>query len=55
VDYVPEATLTFDMQNADGSPLAAADIVTRTATVLKDRFATICTVAQAVERMARGE
>lgn len=53
VDYVPEATLTFDMQNADGSTLAAADIVTRTATVLKDRFATICTVAQAVERMAR--
>jgi nicotinamidase-related amidase len=55
VDYVPEATLTFDMQNADGSTLAAADIVTRTATVLKDRFATICTVAQAVERMARDQ
>jgi nicotinamidase-related amidase len=55
VDYVPDATLTFDMQNADGSTLSAADIRQRTATVLKDRFATICGVAQAVERMARAE
>lgn len=54
VDYVTDATLTFDMKNEDGSTLTAADIKTRTATVLKDRFATICTVAQAVERMARG-
>ena len=54
VDYVPEATLTFDMKNEDGSTLTAADIRTRTATVLKDRFATICTASQAVERMARG-
>ena len=53
VDYVTDATLTWDMRNEDGSQLSAADIRKRTATVLKDRFATICTVAQAVERMAR--
>jgi nicotinamidase-related amidase len=52
VDYVAEATLTFDMQHLDGSPLPAADIVARTTAVLKDRFATICTVEQALERAA---
>ncbi|RQP26371.1 isochorismatase family protein [Piscinibacter terrae] len=50
VDYVAEATLTFDMQYADGSPLPAADIVARTCAVLKDRFATICTVEEALQR-----
>ena len=50
VDYVPDATLTYDMRQPDGSPLSAADIKARTATVLKDRFATICTVEQAVQR-----
>ena len=55
VDYVTDATLTFDMQNEDGTTLTAADIRKRTATVLKDRFATICSVPQAIERMARGE
>lgn len=53
VDYVTDATLTFDMKNEDGSTLAAADVKQRTATVLKDRFAAICTVPQAIERMAR--
>ncbi|TAG26867.1 MAG: isochorismatase family protein [Burkholderiales bacterium] len=48
VEYVTDATLTFDMQNADGSPLSAADIKTRTATVLDRRFARVCTVAQAL-------
>jgi nicotinamidase-related amidase len=48
VDYVLDATLTFDMQNADGSTLSAADIKTRTATVLDGRFARICTVDQAL-------
>lgn len=52
VDYVAEATLTFDMQHLDGSPLPAADIVARTCAVLKDRFATICTVEEAVARAA---
>lgn len=50
VDFVPHATLTWDMHNADGSPLSAGDIKARTATVLKDRFATICTAEQALLR-----
>lgn len=45
-----EATLTFDMQHEDGTPLPAAAIKARTAAVLKDRFATIRTVAQAIDR-----
>lgn len=52
VDYVTEATLTFDMNLDDGSPLPAADIKARTAAVLKDRFARICTAAQAIDRLA---
>jgi nicotinamidase-related amidase len=50
VDFVPEATLTFDMRHLDGSPLASADIVARTTAVLTGRFATICSVEQALER-----
>jgi hypothetical protein len=38
------------MLQPDGRPLSAADIKARTATVLAGRFATICTVAQALER-----
>ncbi|RYF25437.1 MAG: isochorismatase family protein [Comamonadaceae bacterium] len=52
VDYVTDATLTFDMQQPDGSPLSAADIKARTATVLADRFATLCTVQQALDKVA---
>ena len=52
VDFVPEATLTFDMVQPDGRLLSAADIQSRTATVLKDRFAHICGVAEAVERLS---
>lgn len=52
VDYVTEATLTFDMQNEDGSTLTAEQIKTRTATVLRDRFARIATVAQVADRLA---
>lgn len=50
VDFVTDATLTFDMQLESGAPLLAADIKARTATVLKGRFATLCSVAQALER-----
>jgi nicotinamidase-related amidase len=53
VDFVAEATLTFDMKHLDGSPLRAADIVARTTAVLTGRFATICTVEQALERTQR--
>jgi nicotinamidase-related amidase len=49
VDYVLDATLTFDMQLADGLPFAAADIKARTAAVLKDRFARVCSVADALQ------
>lgn len=52
VDYVTEATLTFDMVQSDGSPLSAADITTRTATVLNGRFATVCTVEDVLARAA---
>jgi nicotinamidase-related amidase len=50
VDYVAEATLTFDMRHLDGSPLLARDIVARTTAVLANRFATICAAEQALER-----
>jgi len=50
VDYVVDATLTFDMLQPNGQPLSAADIKARTTTVLADRFATLCTVAQALAR-----
>jgi nicotinamidase-related amidase len=51
VDFVADATLTFDMRQPDGRPLAAAEIRARTATVLDGRFATVCSVAQALGRI----
>jgi len=53
VDYCLDATLTWDMQQLDGSTLRAADIKTRTATVLKDRFASICSPTEALARAAQ--
>ncbi|RZL62531.1 MAG: isochorismatase family protein [Variovorax sp.] len=50
VDYVLDATLTWDMVQPDGRPLSAADIKARTATVLEGRFARICSVDEALER-----
>lgn len=50
VDYVTDATLTFDMQHEDGSPLPASAIKARTAAVLKGRFATLCSVDEALRR-----
>jgi nicotinamidase-related amidase len=50
VDFVPEATLTFDMRTPGGATLTAAAIRERTETVLAGRFATLCTAAQALER-----
>ena len=50
VDFVLSATMTWDMQQPDGSPLSGADIKARTAAVLADRFATICSVEQALDR-----
>lgn len=50
VDYVTEATLTFAMTQPDGSVLSPRDLMLRTETVLKDRFAAIATVEEALER-----
>ena len=50
IDFVSEATLTFDMATPDGGRLSAAQIRQRTDTVLAGRFATLCSVAQALER-----
>ncbi len=52
VDFVTEATHTFDMQHEDGSAFTAADIRVRTATVLRDRFARVCSVAEVATRLA---
>jgi nicotinamidase-related amidase len=52
VDFCTDATLTWDMRHLDGSVLSAADIMARTAAVLKDRFATICTVPEAIARLS---
>jgi len=52
IDYVTDATHTFDMVQPDGSPLNVADIKSRTATVLSGRFATLCTVELALARAA---
>lgn len=52
VDYAIDATLTFDMRQPDGQPLSAHDIKIRTATVLQDRFARVCSVAQAMGAQA---
>jgi len=38
------------MPQPDGQSLAAADIKARTAAVLDGRFATVCSVAQALQR-----
>ena len=50
VDFVSSATLTFDMEMPGGGVLRADDIVRRTETVLQGRFATLCTVDEAVRR-----
>ncbi len=50
VDFVSPATLSFDMDIPGGGILAADDIVLRSEVVLRDRFATICGVEQALER-----
>lgn len=52
VDFVSEATLTFDMRSPAGALLDAAAIRERTETVLAGRFATVCDVATALARAA---
>ncbi|MDR3437477.1 isochorismatase family protein [Telmatospirillum sp.] len=48
VDYVGEATLTFPMTNPLGQVFSPADIRTRTELVLRDRFARIASVEEAL-------
>ena len=50
VDFVGDATLTFDMTTPSGRTLTAAEIRERTETVLVNRFATLATVDQALAR-----
>ena len=50
VDYVGDATLTFDMTTPAGRTLTAAEIRERTETVLANRFATLATVDEALAR-----
>lgn len=52
VDFVTDATLTFEMRTPAGRVLSTADIRERTETVLAGRFATICTVKEALQRTA---
>ena len=52
VDFVTDATLTWDMAQPDGCTLPAADIKARTATVLAGRFATLRTVDEALAAAA---
>jgi nicotinamidase-related amidase len=53
VDFVTDATHTFDMTQPDGSPLPVALIKARTAAVLQDRFCTLCSVDEALSRAER--
>jgi nicotinamidase-related amidase len=53
VDYALDATLTWDMQQPDGETLSAADIKMRTATVLQERFANVCSVQTVLAQIAQ--
>lgn len=55
VDYVVDATLTWDMLQPDGQTLNAADIKIRTATVLHGRFATVCNAQTALSRISQSQ
>jgi nicotinamidase-related amidase len=50
VDFVSPATLTFAMTHPDGRTFSATQIRERTELVLHGRFATVCTVDDALTR-----
>ncbi len=50
VDFVTEATHTFDMPDTEGRLLTVEQIRHRTAAVLDGRFAQVCSVAEATAR-----
>lgn len=51
VQFILDATLTFDMMQANGKTLSASDIQSRTATVLQDRFADIINTEAFIEQL----
>ncbi|HPW84395.1 MAG TPA: isochorismatase family protein, partial [Rhodoferax sp.] len=51
VDFILDATHTYDMQQPDGTPLSTNDIKARTATVLNGRFAKVRNVAEVLASM----
>jgi nicotinamidase-related amidase len=55
VDFVGEATLTFDMQTPAGAVLSAQAIRERTETVLSGRFAKLCSACEALQRAQQAE
>lgn len=48
VDFVPEATLTWDIPQPGAAPLAASRVHERTAAVLRGRFARVLSVDEAL-------
>jgi len=52
VDFVSEATLTWEMMDRKGGMWLPEEIRARTELVLHGRFATVVTVEQALERAA---
>lgn len=52
VDYVTEATLTFEMVGRDGRRWSPAEIKARTELVLDGRFARVCSVEEALHGKA---
>jgi nicotinamidase-related amidase len=50
VDYVTDATLTFPMKSKSGRVFSPLEIKERTELVLAERFARICTSAEALAR-----
>jgi nicotinamidase-related amidase len=55
IDFVVDATLTFAMTHGDGSTFSVADVRQRTASVLRDRFATIVSVDDAIVRATQDQ
>lgn len=53
MDYVSDATATFDMKHPDGTPMLAPDIIRRSETVLHGRFATVRSVEEALKEFAK--
>jgi nicotinamidase-related amidase len=51
IDYALDATLTFSMQLADGTPVSAQTLKAHTACVLQDRFAYVGSTEEVLQRL----